>query len=113
MVFLVYNNKDDLINGVYEDEKDAEYACSMLEGFDVRDLPYFKKDTSKVTYTEEDSSVDESHYLDEINMLKNELDAFKKESQMNATKYDIMLNMSGALLFAYLLVNIIAISVIM
>lgn len=113
MVFLVYNNKDDLINGVYEDEKDAEYASSMLEGFEVVELPYFKNDNHRVTYTNEDSSVDEIDYLNEISLLKDELEAYKKESQLNAAKYDAMFNMSIGLLIAYLAVNIIAILTIM
>jgi hypothetical protein len=113
MVFLVYNSKDDLIDGVYEDEKDAEYACSMLEGFKLADIPYFKKDNHRVTYTEEDSSVDEIDYLNEISLLKDELEASKKESRVNAAKYNAMVDMSIALLIAYVTVNIIAILTIM
>jgi len=113
MVFLVYNSKDDLIDGVYEDEKDAEYACSMLEGFKLADIPYFKKDNHRVTYTEEDSSVDEIDYLNEISLLKEEITAYKKELVIRAAKFDIIFNISTALLFSYLLVNIIAISTLM
>jgi len=110
MVFLVYNSKDDLINGVYEDENDADYACSMLEGFEVKDLPYFKRDNHRVTYIEEDSSVDEIDYLNEISLLKEEITAYKKELVIRAAKFDIIFNISTALLFSYLLVNIIAIT---
>jgi len=68
MVFLVYNIENSFMTGVYEDERDAYYAINMLDetdykdSFKVKEIPYFKKQSYKFHYSEEDNNIDEEEY---------------------------------------------------
>lgn len=74
MVYLVYSSNLNF-DGVYEDESEAHMMCISKNInldkvlWNVVDLTYFKKELTKLDYTEEDSEMDESYYLDKIKEL--------------------------------------------
>jgi len=109
MVYLVYNVTNDYINGIYEDEHEAHEASRMLEGFEVKEVPFYKNETSKVTYTEEDSNIDEDYYLNEIDSLKKELLFHKQqESISNYNTFKHIVIMVNMIIFMCMIINIAA-----
>lgn len=77
MVFVVYcpPNK---INAVYEDEVEAEEIATSLyhetkEGWDVKDVVYFKKEPSSFHFNEDTIDFDENDYF-KLNAKVNELE---------------------------------------
>ena len=101
MVYLVYNVTNDYINGIYEVEHQAHEACRMLEGFEVKEVPFYKKETSKFTYVEEDSNIDEDYYLNRIKMLEDELSKYNDKTLAHYILYKILL--------AFIFINIVVI----
>lgn len=78
MVYLVYSSNLKFDN-VYEDESEAHMMCiskniESEERWEVIDLTYYKKEPSKFHYSEEDSEMDESYYIDRINELNTIID---------------------------------------
>jgi len=74
MVYVVYS-LEDKFDGVYENKDEAEMCCRRITAdtnslWMVADLPYFKAENTKIQYSEEDSNVDETYYIDEIMSLK-------------------------------------------
>lgn len=101
MVYLVYNVKNDYMNGIYEDEEQANEASRILEEFEVKELPFYKKESSIFTFSEQDYDVDEEYYLNEIKMLKHELEQCKKQTTPHYILYNILL--------AFIFINIVLI----
>lgn len=101
MVYLVYNVTNDYINGVYEDENQANEACRMLEGFEVKELPFYKKESSKFTFSEEDSNIDEDYYLNRIKRLEGELEHYSDKTLPHYILYNILV--------AFIMINIVVI----
>lgn len=74
MVYVIYSS-DYKFDGVYENKDEAELSCRTKTidtntEWKIADLPYFKEKKSKINYSEEDSEIDEAHYMDEIISLK-------------------------------------------
>ena len=78
MVYLVYSSNLKF-DGVYENESDAYMRCisknidSEKLQWSVIDLTYYKKELTTLDYSEEDSEMDESYYLDKIKELNNKI----------------------------------------
>jgi hypothetical protein len=85
MVYLLYTTENGFNGYVYDNNNEAEDFCAMYGGhWKVINLPYFKKESSRFHYSEEDPEYDERHYLefkqknvDLENTLKNEKKKFK------------------------------------
>ena len=79
MVYLVYSSNLNF-DGVYQDESDALMRCisknidSEKLQWSVIDLTYYKKELTTLDYSEEDSEMDESYYLDKIKELTDTID---------------------------------------
>ena len=83
MVYVIYSS-DDKFDGVYENEEDAQDSCKVKSidtnhKWKIADLPYFKGEQSKIHYFEEDSEIDEAHYINEIMNLKQKIYSEKKK----------------------------------
>jgi hypothetical protein len=101
MVYLVYNVTNHFINGIYEDEEQADEASRILEGFEVKEVPFYKKENSKFTYAVEDSNIDEEYYLNRIKMLENELERSNDKTLPHYILYNILV--------AFIFINVVVV----
>jgi len=101
MVYLLYNVTNDFIHGVYEDEHQAHEASRILEGFEVKEVPFYKNENSKLTYSEEDSNIDEEYYLNRIKKLEDEVERYSDKTLPHYILYNILV--------AFIFINIIVV----
>jgi hypothetical protein len=65
MVYLLYTTENGFNGYVYDDNNEAKDFCAMYgQHWKIVNLPYFKKESSRFHYSEEDPEYDETHYLE-------------------------------------------------
>jgi hypothetical protein len=87
MVYLVYTAQNGFNGYIYDDECDAKYFSSMYgDTWKIISLPYFKKESSRFHYSEEDPEYDETDYFE----LKQKYSDLEENLKKEKKKFKIL-----------------------